>query len=183
MTSVVMVLLAALVVLIVMRRVATPALMPGCAGGIYKNTGTFGTPTFVEQTLVRDVMPQSGWTFPEALSRETPIKLYAKATVDLPTQVVMRADPASAEFAAWIAWHWSRTAVFDLLILNGKITTEGATGYRGEFLASLTEAPQEIEGMIYCTFELRATRTTNGVPRYAVIAAGPSPEYTPITFA
>lgn len=161
---------------------AVTALMPGCAAAVYRNTGTFGSPTWTAQILIKDVKRSGGWVFPEASSRETPIKLYSKALLDLPYQVVMRADPAAQEYGDWLARHFSRTNVFDLMILNGLITVEGAKGIRGEFLLSLTDEGHEIEGMIYSTFELRPTLTANGYPTVVTMGASSTPAFTSITF-
>lgn len=161
---------------------AVTQILPGANAGIYENTGTYGTPVWTEQTSVKDVKPQYPWDFADTQSRATPIKLYAKTLIDLPVQVVMRADPADAEYAAWILAHWSRTAVMELLIINSKITTLGAAGTRGEYVVSMSEEPQEIDGTIYATFELRPTLTANGYPKYAVIATGPTPAFTAITY-
>jgi hypothetical protein len=100
----------------------------------------------------------------------------------MPIEVIMRADTLAADYAAWLLAHWSRTAVLDLLVLNTKITTIGGAGTRGEYLVSLNDEPQEIEGMIYSTFALRPTLTTNGVPKYAVVGAGPVVAFTAITY-
>lgn len=139
---------------------AYPMITVGGAAGLYRNTGTQGTPVWSEVVIVRDVTPQNGWDFPEGSTRATPLKLYAKAQVDNPIQVVMRADILDAEYQAWVAAHWSRIAVFDLLVLNAKRTVVGASGWRGPYLVSMTEEAQVIDGVIYSTFELRPTYDT-----------------------
>jgi hypothetical protein len=76
--------------------------------------------------------------------------------------------------------HWSRTTVLDLLVLNSKITTEGARGIRGEFLVSLTDEPQEIDGIVFSTFELKPTYSANGYPKSVVMGASSTPTFSTI---
>lgn len=164
----------------------TPAIMPGCTGGLYLNTGTYGTPVWTEQVLVKDVKFGSPWTFAKAQDRSTPIDLYVKAKVDIPIQVVMRADPGAAEYASWVDCHWDRSGFFDALCLNGKATQIGASGVRGPYLVSMGDEPQEIEGVVYDTFDLKPTKDTLGnVPKSALVTdddGDPLLAYTAITY-
>ena len=160
---------------------AETQILLGIAAGLYRNSGSYGTPTWGAQNIVRSVSPAFPWDFAEAPSRATPVKIYGKTQVDMAIQVMMRADPADANFAAWVVAHWSRTAVLDLLILNAKLTTEGARGVRGEFLVSLSGEPQEIEGSIVATFDIKPTITANGLPKSVVMGASSTPAFTDIT--
>ena len=160
---------------------AATQIMPGIAAGCYKNSGSYGSPTWANQPLIRSVSPAFPWDFADAPSRATPIKIYGKVAVDLAIQVMMRADPADATYAAWVDAHWSRTAVLDLLILNALISVEGARGLRGEFLVSLSGEPQEIEGTLFSTFDIKPTITPNGLPKSVVIGASSTPTFTAIT--
>lgn len=149
---------------------ATSEIMAGCAAGLYKNTGTYGTPVWVEITIVKDVKPAFPWDFAEALSRETPVKLYAKTQVDVPLQVVMRADPASVDYALWVEVAGERATYMDLLVLNTKIGVIGGCGVRGPYLLSLTEEPETINETIYSTFDLKPTLDVAGhVPVWALV--------------
>ncbi|VTR96043.1 unnamed protein product [Gemmata massiliana] len=160
---------------------AQTQILTGIGAVLYKNSGSYGTPTWGAQNIIRSVSPAFPWDFADAPSRATPIKIYGKVAVDLAIQVMMRADPADANYAAWVDAHWSRTAVLDLLILNAKLATEGARGLRGEFLISLSGEPQEIDGTIFSTFDIKPTITTNGLPKSAVMGASSTPTFTDIT--
>ena len=160
---------------------AASQLLPGINCGLYKNSATYATPTWVDQTLAKSAKPGFPWDFAEASWRETPVKLYAKTLVDLSYQVLMRSDPASTIFTAWVAAHWSRTGVLDLLILDSKITTEGATGVRGEFLVSISDAAQEIDNIVYTTFDLKPTYSANGFPQSVVMGASSTPSFSAIS--
>lgn len=166
---------------------ADTAIMAGGAAGLYRNTAVggaaFGNPQWLENLLTKDVTPSGGWDFVEASSRLTPLKLYGKAQLDKPHQVVMRADILSTEYPIWVTAAASRKATLDLLILNAKLTEVGAVGYRGMWLVSLTAEAQEIGGNIYSTFELRPTIDTLGNLVYlAKVNPGPSITYTSLSW-
>lgn len=158
------------------------AIMVGGAAAMYRNSGSFASPVWEEQTLVRDVTPSGGYDFVEASDRSTPLKLYAKTQIDAPIQVVMRADVTDSEYLLWLVAAQSRKNTLDLLILNGTRTQNGASGWRGPFLVSLTGEPQEIGGVIYSTFELRATRDTDGNVVLAADVTGGAPVYNAIAW-
>jgi hypothetical protein len=124
--------------------------------------------------------PGKPWDFAEAVTRETPVKLFAKTLVDLSCQVMMRADPASTIYAAWVDAHWSRTAVLDLLVLNSKITTEGAQGIRGEFLVSLSDDAAGDRGHRLQHLRPEAHVTANGLPKSVVMGASSTPTFSTI---
>lgn len=109
------------------------------------------------------------------------MKLYGKTLVDISAQVVFRADDADAGFIAFVAAHWSRTTVLDLLILNGLITVEGVMGVRAEFLVSLSGEPQDIGGAIATTFDLKPTYSANGYPKSVIMAAASTPTLSAIS--
>ncbi|HEY1191913.1 MAG TPA: hypothetical protein VGE74_30055 [Gemmata sp.] len=159
---------------------AETKLLLGIAAGCYRNTGSYGTPTWTNQTAVRTVTPGFPWDWADAPSRATPVKIYGKTQVDLAIQLMIRADPADATYGAFVDAHWSQTAVLDLLILNALLTVEGARGVRGEFLVSLTGEPQEIEGSIYSTFDAKPTLTANGLPKWVVMGASSTPTFNAI---
>ena len=158
------------------------AIMVGGEAGLYRNSGTYASPVWVEVVLARDVTPSGGWDFVEASDRQTALKLYAKTQIDAPIQVLMRADITNAEYALWVQSANLRKDTLDLLVLNQKRTVTGALGWRGPFLLALTGEPQEIGGVVSSTFELRATRDTDG--NYVKVAENEAGTltYTAITF-
>ncbi len=157
------------------------AFKTGVGCGLYRNTATFGTPTFTIQTEVQSVTPSSAWDWVEASSRASAAKLYGKSLVDISYQVVMRADDLATDWETFMAAHWSRTTVMDLLILNGLISVEGVRGVRAEFFCSLDGEPQDIGGSVMSTFTLKPTMTTNGYPRSVIMGASSTPAYSAIS--
>src|SRR5687767_4374106 len=96
---------------------AATAYKSGIGCGLYRNTGTYGTPTWTVQSLVQNVSISAPWDFSDANSRASAVKLYGKSLMDLGAQVTFRADDLDAGFLAFVAAHLSRTTVLDLLIL------------------------------------------------------------------
>lgn len=158
---------------------AASANKPGVGGRAYRNTGTYGSPTWGPEGMVKDATPSMPWDMAEGGSRATRAKTYMKTRADLSISVVMKADDADSGYLAWRAAAVSPTAVLDLLILDGLISVEGVHGFRGEFLVNLTGQPQEIDGSIYDTFELKPSWTTNAPgPSTVIMGASSTPTFT-----
>jgi hypothetical protein len=157
---------------------ATSAVKTGVLCACLRNTGSYGSPTWTEMTLVKDVTDNSKWDMGDASIRATRVKLYAKTQVDLPQTINMRADDADTAYVAMFDAWASATTVVDLLILDGDIATEGAMGVRGEFLVTNRPQNQEIGGVIYTAFDLLPAWTSNGYPKSVKMGAASSPSFT-----
>lgn len=158
---------------------ASQQSLPGILGGAYRNTGTYGSPTWTEQTSVKSgTVAPAMWEFGDASKRKTRAKLYQKTQVDLSSSLMMHADPAAADYIAFFAAAQSPSVVLDLLLLNSKITTEGSTGLRAEFQVSMQAENQEIDGVIYDTFDLKPVDSANGVPSSVVMGTASAPTIT-----
>lgn len=167
-----------LVVIVCAPKVAASAVKPGIGGRVYRNTGSYGSPSWTAQNLVKDVTFTMPWDMVEAGARETRAKLFMKARTDITFSVVMRADDAAADYNAFSDAACSPTAVMDLLILDGLISVEGTRGVRAEFLANNDGQPQEADGSIYTTFTLKPTWTSNGYPSTVEMGASSTPTLT-----
>lgn len=158
---------------------AVSANKPGIGGRLYRNTGSYGSPTWTHQDRVLSVTPSMPWDYVEAGSRGTRAKLYMQARADLQIQIQVKADAADVGYQALRTAANVAGTVVDLLVLDGAITIEGALGWRGEFLVSLSGAPQEADGSIYDTFDLKPTFTTNAAgPSTVVMGAASAPTFT-----
>lgn len=174
--------LAALCVLFLICQMAaaSTAAKVGVRAKAYRNTGTYGSPTWTAMGLVKDVTPSMPWDMVESGARETNAKLYAKARADLGVSMTMRADDADAAFNAVADTSMSQTAVLDILFLNAPITVEGCRGFRAEWLINMTGEPQEIDGSIYDSFDCKPTWTSNGFPKTVVMGASSAPTFNAI---
>lgn len=158
---------------------AASAVKPGILGSVYRNTGSYGSPSWTRWDLVRSVTPGFNWDFVDASTRASRAKTYDKTQIDLPFALEVRADDADTAYVAMWAAAMSATSVIDFLILDGRIATEGAMGVRGEFLVGISGQPHDIGGVIYTTFDLRAKWTSNAAgPSSVVMGASSTPTLT-----
>lgn len=159
---------------------AVSAPMPGIAAGAYRNTGTTGSPTWTEMT---SVLSASGfadnWDFDNASKRATLAKLYDKTQVDLNGTLRVLADPAATDYAALYAASQIRTAIVDLMVLNGKVTIEGAIGVRAGYKLKRTQSQGEGD-VIYDEFECFAhmSGASPVTPSTVVMGASSAPTFT-----
>ncbi len=159
---------------------ATSIVKAGIAAGVYKNTGTYGSPTWTLQTLIKDVSPSFPWDMVDASVRGTRAKLYAKTQIDLAFQIVMRADDADTIYGAWVDAAFSPTTKFDLLILDGLIAVEGARGIRAEFVVGMSQQTQAIGDIVFSTFDIKPAPGTvlTNYPSSVVMGASSTPTFT-----
>jgi hypothetical protein len=160
---------------------AASGVKAGIAAKAYRNTGTYGSPTWAAANIVRDAQPAFPWDLVDASSRATRAKLYGKAQVDLAVQLVCRADDADAAYQAFVDAAFSPTTLIDMLILDGALTLEGARGVRAHFLFSISGQPQGAGDLVYTTFDLKpGVDPAGNVP--ASITVGASSAITAVSF-
>jgi len=157
---------------------ATAGVKTGIGAVLYYNTASFGTPTWAAIGLVKDVNPSLPWEKAEAGARYTRAKVFVKTRAEISIDATVRADNADAAYVLMKDASLSPTTTMDFLCLDGKITDEGAHGYRAECLLECTGAPQEIDGAIYDTFHLIPAVTANGAPATVKMGAASTPTLT-----
>lgn len=157
---------------------ATSAVKPGVNARVYRNTGTYGSPTWTAVNLTKDGNVSAPWDMVEAGARETKAKLYGKTRIDIQIGLTVRADDLDAGYNALADAAMSQTTVMDMLILDGPITVEGARGFRAHFLVNESSQPQEIDGIIYDSFDLKPAWSSEGYPSKVVMGASSSPTFT-----
>lgn len=157
---------------------ASSAVKRGIDAGAYRNTGTYGSPTWTEMTLVRDVQQAMPWDMGDASSRASRAKLYEKTQIDLAPQITMRADDADAAYVAMYAAAFSPTTKLDLMILDGDIATEGAMGLRAQWNINFTSQGQAAGDIVYTNFDCKPAWTSDGVPKIVIMGASSAPAFT-----
>ena len=65
-----------------------------------------------------------------------------------------------------------------MLFLDAAITVEGARGFRAHWNVNLTGQPQEIDGSIYDSFDLKPGWSSDGYPKTVVMGASSTPTFT-----
>jgi len=165
-------------VLVIVCRAGTAGPKAGIAARAYRNTGTYGSPTWTAANNVRDAQPTFPWDMVDASSRATRAQLYGKAQIDIGFQLVCRADDTDTAYGLFVDAAFSPTTVMDMLILDGPITAEGARGVRAHFLFSMPSQPQGAGDLVYSTFDLKPGVSTEGVPSSVVMGATSTPSFT-----
>lgn len=157
---------------------AASAVKPAIEGVVLRNTGTYGSPTWTEIELVRDVNPAMPWDMGDASSRATRAKLYNKTQIDIPYSIVVRADDADTGYVALFDASVSPTTVIDMMILDGPISTEGAMGIRCHFLVNFASQTGGAADNCYTTFDLKPGYSSAGVPKSVKMGASSVPSFT-----
>lgn len=158
---------------------AVSAPQPGAIAGAYRNTGTRDSPTWAEMTSVSGGDLGDNWDFGEASTRASGAKAFDKTMVDLTSTLQVLANPAATDYIALYSASQIRTGVIDMMLLNAKISVEGAIGIRAAFKLKRSEN-QDMGGIISNTFELKpyiggASPVT---PKTVVMGASSAPTFT-----
>ena len=146
---------------------------PKCVA--YRNTGTYGTPTWTAITFVRDAQVAIPWDLVEASIRDTRVKLYHPTQIDFAVSLTVRCDDADAGYQALLGAAQEGTTI-DMMILDGLVSVEGSAGVRSHFHVSMTGQPQGTGDVLYATFDLKPGFGLDGSsaaakPKYAVAGA------------
>jgi len=155
----------------------------GINAKVFRNTGTYGSPTWTEITLAGDVQVAPPWQMSSFQTRETKFVLNAKTLIDLSVTLQVRVDDANAGYQALLAASRSSSSLLDILIVNGALTKEGSSGFRAHFNVNQTGEDQSTGvGALFANFELKPGLSTDGYPK--VVTIGEAVSGTPtITYA
>lgn len=152
------------------------AVQLGIDGEVYRNAGTFGSPTWTAVSLVRNVSSGMVWNMADASIRATAAVLQAKTQVAISGSIEVRADPADAGYQVLFDASRGRTPA-DLMILDGPITQEGCKGVRGHMNLNF-EQDQNINDVIYTRFAFSPAWHADGYPSYVEMGASSAPTFT-----
>jgi hypothetical protein len=134
----------------------------------YRNTGTYGTPTWVEMSNIRDAnlndamseadvtrRASGGWREMEPTIREVSFE-YDAVNID-----------ADAEVLAITAAHAARTSL-DIAILDGPVATAGSEGVRGHFKVFSRNRAEELENAQMLSFVFKPCQGEEAMVRMLV---------------
>jgi hypothetical protein len=121
----------------------------GFAHKMYRNTGSFGTPAWVEVAEVGDVkIPLLDGEI-SVNTRATRFKQFLKGLVELKPNWSMPYDPSNANYTALETTGQSASATQDLAFADGPIATTGTKWVRiPESLIFLGERDEPLEGAV-----------------------------------
>jgi hypothetical protein len=145
----------------------------------YRNTATYGSPTWVEITAFRDLVLNTQWDTVEAPSRGSRVKTMAKTIVDVSASGAVKVSDTDAGFIALWEALVGGTANIDVLILNGGNTSNGARGFRFDALVTQGNEDQGIGNALYLDINLAPDAFAANPVKYAVVTSG-APVFTAI---
>lgn len=135
---------------------------------IYRNTATFGTPTWVAVSLFENVSVDPRYVESASNSRDSPFERVAATMAGCSITGRLKVKPGDAGYEALMDAFALRTPV-DLLVLNAAKETEGARGVRGEFYVMAAGEDQTIQNRLYRDLELKLADTDNP-PKWAKVS-------------
>lgn len=147
--------------------------MLGILAKVYRNTGSYGSPTWSECALFSDVNVSPAWDEGSADARESRIKQVRKTMLGLEVTGKMKKKIADANYEAFMNALLS-DAVLDVLVLDGPKETEGVRGWRFDAQVFTGTEDQAMNvGALYVDLKLAPSLDTNA-PLAVKVAAGPT---------
>lgn len=150
----------------------------------YRNTGTYGSPTWDVMTGIGDFQVNCDWDVVKQAVRGNRVSLGAKTFLNLEVTFKMEANHTAQDYIA------VRDAVFsdtplDILVLNDDKDTVGAVGFRFDALFTSHNEDQGAGSALMPEIKMipttATTDTANAVPKLAEVGSGPALSYTAIT--
>lgn len=149
---------------------ATSFAKVGIKAVLYRNTGTYASPTWAAAPLVKDVQVSAPWEMVDASSRGSRVKLYAKTMMDLGFTITLRKDDLDTQAVAILAAAMEDSPV-DFLVLDGLISVEGSAGFRGPMNVNLDSEDQGSGSVIYTSYSLKPAFVASAPIKYVVTGA------------
>ena len=150
--------------------------MIGLNAKAYRNTGTYGSPTWSEMSLISDLSVNPTWDKADASARESRIKQTVKTLVSLEITGKMKKKLLDTNYDAFMNVMLS-DATLDLLILDGDKDTVGVRGWRADFQIFSANEDQGMGNVLFADFSLEPSITENP-PKAVLVAAGPTLTYS-----
>ena len=140
----------------------------GLDAKLYRNTGTWAVPTWVEITSAREVTLNLEKAMAEVMSRASQWKRVLPALKDASVEFELLYDGADDSFTA-VKDAWLAGTHIDLAIMDGDITVAGTQGFRAEMhIASFSRA-EPLEEPLTASVTVRPAADTTNDPEWMVI--------------
>lgn len=143
---------------------------------MYRNTATWGAPTWVEVPLVGPLQVGANWAEATGQTRETWVERAARTFLQLNPTGQFRVVDADTTYIAFDDAFHDPDTVLDLMILNGASTENGVTGYRAEWEVMQWAEDQGPGNVLFKDFGLKPgfpSDTTHKPQRVEVSAGAP----------
>lgn len=144
----------------------------GIDGKVYRNTGTYGTPTWTEITLVKDVQVSPTWSKADSSSRASKVMSDVKAQLALAFTISVKVSLTDAGYIALMDSFVDPDGVIDMLVLNGDTATNGVEGWRFDAGVFGASEDQSIGAALYRDFDIGPSGHAVNVSKRVTVAAG-----------
>lgn len=140
----------------------------GLNAKLYRNTGTYGSPTWAEWNFLKDLSLEMSTGEADATTRANGGWKATVATLkDASLTFSAPHDVSIATYKTLVDGFYANTA-FELLVLDQAIATVGATGLRASFMVTSMTEGQPIEDIQANDFTLKITASDNDPVQYTV---------------
>lgn len=144
----------------------------GIDSKVYRNTGTYGSPTWVAIDLVRDVQVNPSWNRSDGSSRASKVMAEAKTQLALALTLSVKVSLTDTGYIALMDSFVDPDGVIDLMILNGGNTTNGVEGWRADFGVFTASEDQSIGNVLYRDFEIAPSAFATNATKRVVVSGG-----------
>lgn len=153
--------------------------LKGIGAKLYYNSATFGSPTWVPLSIVRDVTMNRKAVTADVLTRSTRAMRKVPTTFDISITGSWLADVDDTGYLVMRTAFLAGTTI-DVMCLTGVSTNNGEEGWRYEALIADMTQDQGAQNVMYENFELWPHAESTQVIQTVLVASG-APVYT--TFA
>lgn len=146
----------------------------GILSKLYYNTGTYGSPTWTEVTLIGDLAVNPVWEEADISTRGSRVRSMKKTIMALEITGTLLKDPGNAVYTAFVNALMSDT-LLDILVLDGANNANDTRGYRLDVQVFQGNDDQALTGGGFLDLVLKPNQDTN--PVKAVLVAAGAPTY------
>ena len=149
----------------------------GIDGVFYRNTATFGTPTWDAVPGISDCVVNSDWDSGDGSTRVSPVKMSEPTQLDLNVSFKHIAD-GGADYLALAAAFYGRDDI-DVMVLDGASTVNGVEGVR--FVGKLHKWTQSqgLGDVLFRDSVIKPSIQATNKPQTVAVASG-APVFTTI---
>lgn len=134
-------------------------------GKWYRNTGTYGSPTWNEIPNVRDVTVPLEKVKADVSSRASKYRMSRGTMRDLNITLSMIWDPADADMDALLQ-AWLNDSSLDMVFLDGSSATTGSQGPRAHWEVFKFERAEQLEEGMMVNVEIAPTHNVSEPPTW-----------------
>lgn len=144
----------------------------------YYNTGTFGSPTWVELTNVSDITVGGSWESGDGSTRASRVKKEGRTQLPLQISGRMLADKSTGYVAFRTAYYAAgSTGVIDVMCLDSPSDSNGADGFRFEAEVHDWSRVEGLGDVVFRDFTLKPTIFGSNAIQSVVVSSG-APVFT-----